>query len=129
MKPFRSTFAPPRSAAECLRLWATVTFRAIEAGNRQDIDFTDRIMLQAHRPGWEPTPMQMDLMRKLVDRYCPSGMGLDLDLIPGAEIGWTTEPVAETQACERCNADGATLHVASGRVLCTTCATSNRGRV
>lgn len=121
-------YSPPaRSAGECFRLWKTVAYRAQQAGDRQDCDFAERIDQQAHRPGWEPTSMQLDLMRELVERYCPSGMALDLDLIPGATPVWTAEPVVETHACERCNADGATPHVASGRMLCASCA-ARKGR-
>lgn len=125
---YQPYYSPPdRSAAECLRLWETVTYRARKACNRQDGDFAERITQQAQRTGWEPTPMQMDLMRKMVDRYCPSGMALDLDLIPGATIGWSPETAVETYACERCNADGAAPHVASGRMLCASCA-ARKGR-
>ncbi|WP_323009823.1 hypothetical protein [Paracoccus sp. (in: a-proteobacteria)] len=124
---YRSIFAPERSAAECLWLWPTVLHRAAPG---QDHDFADRIDHQAARKGWEPSPMQLALMRRMVDHYVPDGIRVDPELIDMAEAvtgGQSDDP--PPQPCEKCNADGATLHVASGRMLCATCATGNRGRV
>lgn len=117
-------YAPPeRSAAECLWLWPTVVFRAAPG---QDADFAHRIELQALRPGWEPSTMQLSLMRRMVKHYVPDGIRLDPEL---AGMAVKAAPEVPISPCEKCNADGAILHVASGRVLCGTCASSNRGRV
>ncbi|WP_146161897.1 hypothetical protein [Pseudogemmobacter blasticus] len=83
----RPLFAPERTAEECLWLWPTVLIRSGETG--QDQDFADRIMQQAQRPGWEPSPLQLDLMRRMVKHYCPDGIRLDPDLIAGASTGWS----------------------------------------
>lgn len=74
----RSIFAPERSAEECLWLWPTVWHRA---NGSQDQDFADRIEQQAKRPDWEPSPMQLDLMRRMVNHYAPDGIRLDPELI------------------------------------------------
>ena len=117
------TFMPERSEAECLWLWPTVLLRVAPAG--QDYDFAHRIMQQSSRPGWSASPMQLDLMRRMVKHYAPEGIRLDPDLIERASTGWAEE---EVHACERCNADGATLHMASGRMLCAACISGNRAR-
>lgn len=91
----RPLFTPERSLKECMRVWETVCYRAQQAGDRQGVDFADKIAHQVGRPGWEPSPLQLAYIRKLVDQYCPTGMGLDLELVPGASIGWRLEMVED----------------------------------
>lgn len=89
MTKYRSMFAPERSVAECLWLWPTVLIRAPEGS--MDADFAHRIMHQSARPKWEPSPMQLDLMRRMVNHFVPDGIRLDPDLIEGATTGWAEE--------------------------------------
>jgi hypothetical protein len=91
MTEYRSMFAPERSVAECLWLWPTVIIRAPKGS--MDADFADRIMQQSARPKWEPSPMQLEMMRRVVKTHVPDGIRLDPDLIEGATIGWTEEDV------------------------------------
>lgn len=77
-KPTTRDFMPERSADECLRLWGTVTVRARGTTHQQ---FADRISHQAVRPDWEPSPLQLEFMRKLVDLYAYDDIALDPELI------------------------------------------------
>lgn len=88
--PTSHAFVPQRSIGECLRLWPTVTYRAAINQHRQ---FADRIIHQAARPGWTPSPAQAAFMRQLVELYCPDDIALDPELVPDMveKIGWSHE--------------------------------------
>jgi hypothetical protein len=75
-------FTAERSTAECLWLWPTVFYRAAPG---QDLDFAEKILQQAQRPDWEPSPGQLAYMRQLVQYYVPTGIRLDPDLVRMAE--------------------------------------------
>jgi hypothetical protein len=77
-KPAHHVFAQQKSVAECLWLWPTVIHRA---SYRQDADFAARIDQQSQRPDWEPSPMQLNLMRRMVEHYVPDGIRLDPEMI------------------------------------------------
>ena len=77
-KPSHRDFMPERSLEECLRLWGTVMVRAKDPTHRQ---FAERIDHQAARPDWEPSPLQLAFIRKLVDLYAYDDIALDPELI------------------------------------------------
>lgn len=78
-KPNAHQFAKPeRSVDECLRLWGTVTVRAL--GKTHQL-FADRIAHQAARPDWVPGNAQLAFMRELVDLYAHDDIALDPELI------------------------------------------------
>lgn len=80
---------PELTAEECIWLWPSVIHRAADG---QDCDFADKIDQQSMRPDWEPSPMQLDLMRRMVRHYVPDGIRLDPDLIDMAAAVMGDQP-------------------------------------
>ncbi|GAB1379918.1 hypothetical protein [Pararhodobacter aggregans] len=74
----RFNYIPERTAEECLWLWPTVVHRAAPG---QDQDFALKIEQQAMRPDWEPSPLQLGFMRRLVSLYAPDGTRLDPEML------------------------------------------------
>lgn len=58
-------FPRERSSEQCLAVWGLVHANAQRGW---EADFAEKIVQQAMRPGWSPSPLQLATMRDLVAR-------------------------------------------------------------